>query len=309
MFKLPASQGGQALLIRNGRPVFTQAGQALLLVVLSLAVVLTVVLSILARSVTDIKISTGSEESLRAFSAAEAGIETGLNSLIVGDSSGDLGGASFESSVTKVGEGSSSFIHPSSLFSGETSLFWFVAHDVSGNLVCNAANDCFTGSSLQVCWGKPGTSASLVTTPAIEASIVYAQTAGNYATLRIARDTADPNATRRASNSFSTAGGACSLGTETFAFQKTLDFSAMGISSFATPNVLQFLVIRMLYNTAESHPVGISTTGGLLPSQGFLVESSGVSGDANRRLNVFQGYGEPPLPFGAVIFSPPGITK
>ena len=62
MFKLPMRESGQALLI----------------VVLSLAVVLTVVLSILARSVTDIKLSTGSEESLRAFSAAEAGIERAL---------------------------------------------------------------------------------------------------------------------------------------------------------------------------------------------------------------------------------------
>ena len=65
----------------------------------------------------------------------------------------------------------------------------------------------------------------------------------------------------------------------------------------------------MLYNTVESHTVGVSVPAGLLPAQGTLVESSGTSGEANRKINVFQGFGEPPLPFGAVIFSPTGITK
>ena len=52
-----------------------QSGQALLLVLLSMAVILTVVLSILSRSILDVAVTTGEEEALRAFSAAEAGMQ------------------------------------------------------------------------------------------------------------------------------------------------------------------------------------------------------------------------------------------
>src|SRR3989344_3152201 len=132
MFKLPMRESGQALLI----------------VVLSLAVVLTVVLSILARSVTDIKLSTGSEESLRAFSAAEAGIERALIAgsgtvTCDGVSCLDYGGASLTASVTEVGEGDTSFANPTPILSGETALFWFVAHDADGSLTCSGGGRLF----------------------------------------------------------------------------------------------------------------------------------------------------------------------
>jgi len=57
------------------------SGQAVLLVVLTLAVVLTLVLSVISRTITDVKITTVEGDSLRAFSAAEAGIERHLATL------------------------------------------------------------------------------------------------------------------------------------------------------------------------------------------------------------------------------------
>lgn len=299
----------------NTLPNFKESGQALLIVVLALAVVLTIVLSVLARSVTDIKVSTSSEEALRAFSAAEAGIETALNTLIVGQSTGDFEGASFNASVTEVGEGALSFTNPSFLFSGETSLFWFVAHDASGNLICDLSNNCFTGDQIKICWGKEGTSASSAETPALEISLIYAESPGDYSSLRVAREALDPNASRRSLNNFSQPdSGSCTIGSETFAFQKTLDLATLGVpsASYSNSDGLQFGVVRMLYNEITSHTTGISVDfpgNGILPSQGVAVESSGTSGESNRKINVFQGYGEPPLPFGAVVFSPTGITK
>lgn len=55
-----------------------QSGQTLLIVVLVMIVALTVGLAIVSRSVTNLKISKQSEESQRAFQAAEAGIEEAL---------------------------------------------------------------------------------------------------------------------------------------------------------------------------------------------------------------------------------------
>ncbi len=70
----------------------------------------------------------------------------------------------------------------------------------------------------------------------------------------------------------------------------------------------------MIYNQSVSHEVGISVEipgagNGVLPQQGTVVDSTGTSGEANRKISVFQGFGELPLPFGSVIFSPTGITK
>ncbi len=54
------------------------SGQTLLIIVLIAAVILTVGLAVASYSITDIKISQQEEESARAFSAAEAGIEEAL---------------------------------------------------------------------------------------------------------------------------------------------------------------------------------------------------------------------------------------
>lgn len=290
------------------------SGQALLLILLSMAVVLTIVLSILSRSITDVSVTTKEEEALRAFSAAEAGVE---QSLVIGSSIGNtqIGDASFKTSVTGVLTNGKEFANPVGLFSGESLLFWFVAHNDTGALVCNATYPCFTGRQLKICWGKSGAGANDATTPAIEVSTYYATTPGDYSTVRIARITTDPNTGRRTSNNFSAPdAGLCTTDNSNFQFQKTIDLSTLGVPliSYNTQNGLQFVKVRMFYNTAETHPVGIyvSYAGNTnLPSQGLRIESMGVSGDSNRKIDVFQGYGEAPPVFDSSVFSLGGITK
>ena len=303
---LPKSQSGQVP--RN------DSGQALLLVLLSMAVVLTIVLSILSRTITDIAVTTREEEALRAFSAAEAGVE---QALIVGADIGatTIGDAAFSADVSGFASGTQEFANPVALASGESLLFWFVAHDADGNLVCNAQYPCFTGRQFRVCWGKPGTAPGSATTPAVEISTFYAFTPGNPGTTRIARVTADPNATRRASNNFSADdGGTCTTGGEDFAFQKVVNLAGLGVpgGSYGVQNGLQFAKVRIFYNTDIAHEAGINVNfagNTLLPSQGIRIESVGASGQANRKIDVFQGFGEPPPVFDVAIFSVGGITK
>ncbi len=64
------------------------SGQAVLLILLVVAVALGLGLSIMSQSTTDIRISQQEQESARAFSAAEAGIEDALRAITVG--SGNL---------------------------------------------------------------------------------------------------------------------------------------------------------------------------------------------------------------------------
>lgn len=60
------------------------SGQAVLIVLLIVAVILGLGLSIVSQSTTDVKISKQEQEGSRAFNAAEAGIEEALKSIVVG---------------------------------------------------------------------------------------------------------------------------------------------------------------------------------------------------------------------------------
>lgn len=279
----------------------SQSGQALVLVLLSLAVVLTLVLYILSRSVTDIAVSTREEEAIRAFSAAEAGVERALIAGTIGNISGAFGDASFSAEVTSVSENGYSFNYPINLASGDTATIWFMSHDENGNLVCDATHPCFSGNSLNVCWGKLGTDTSGSETPALEVSVFY-----DDGTVKIARGAFDSYSGR--GNNFSlpdSSNGSCVIDGVTYQFGKTVSLP---------PGELKFARVRMFYNITQNHEVGFSVpaVGDSLPSQGISVSSSGTSGDsgeANRRVEVFQGFPEIPPIFDSVIFSSGSLVK
>lgn len=278
------------------------SGQALLLTLFSMAVVLTIALSIISRSVTDISITTGGEDALRAFSAAEAGVE---QAIIAG--SGDSftfdNNASFTSSVTDFSSGISEFIYPfGGLAAGDSGIIWYVSHDSDGNLeACSAMYPCYTGKAINICWGKQGTPDDSAVTPAVEISTFYLD--GTYKIHRVA---IDPNAIRRGSNNFiapDTTKAMCQIEGVGFAFQKNIDLKDLSNMKFAR--------IRFLYNT-ESAPFGVEAAvpvNALFPSQGRKIDSQGSAGSSNRRVEVIQGYGELPAPFANALFSEGGIVQ
>lgn len=296
----------------------TESGQALVLVLLSLSVVLTIVLFVLSRSITDISISTEQADSVRAFSAAEAGVE---NALITGAGSGgtvQIGDASYSVDVTNYSENLPTFNYPVPLLSGDTMTDWFVSHDSTGKITCAAGFPCFTGNTLKFCWGNSGTASNNAVTPAVEVSIYYETTPGNLSTIQVARATFDPNASRGATNYFAAVdAGTCQIDGVGYAFQKTVTMSGLGIpaASYNTPNGLIFAKVRMLYNTDAGHIVGTSANfagNSTLPSQGINIVSTGVSGTSgrlsNRRVSVFRGWQEFPLS-GLSVFYPYGVSK
>ena len=286
-------------------------GQALLIVLLSLAVVLTIVLYLVSRSITDLTISTKEEDSLRAFSAAEAGVERAL--IIGSDTASSIGDANFSANLIDFAQGSNEVVYPVSLQSGESSTFWFVGHNDDGTLGCSDES-CFTGTRVRFCWGDVGTSASDTTTPAVELSFVHTSSPGDYTGAQISREVVDPNSGRRASNNFSaTDAGTCTIGTETFQFQKSLNFAAdLGIPGSTTANILQYVKARILYNSSVSHKIGMDVDfpgNSLLPSQGVRVESLGSFSEATRKIEVFQLHADTPSIFENAISGSGGIVK
>lgn len=287
----------------------SQSGQALIVVLLIMAVVLTIALSIASRSVTDIAVTKKEEDALRAISAAEAGAEKLLvtNTQVA---TGSLpSGASFNSQVGQTQQGSKEFVSPVKSASGDVSTIWFVNHDANGNVVCDGANPCFTGDRIIVCWGNAGTGSNGSTTPAVELSLVYTAGSGDASTAKIARATYDPNTTRRTDNKFGASDGTCTIGGTSFAFSKAFNLSSLGVSTRANANQLagpQFARLRLFYNTDVGHATGISVDfpgNGVLPPQGRNIDSTGTSGEARRRVIVYRPYADVPPIFDYGLFS------
>ena len=147
-----------------------QRGQALLIVVLVMAVALTIGLAVVSRSITDIKISRQEEESARVFSVAEAGIEEALK--LGSGTSGTIGEgeALIGYTVSETGQGGGTeFVFPA-INAGDTQTVWLVEHDNDGNLTETGR---YTGNTIDLYWGNEGQAADQATTPALEATVIY----------------------------------------------------------------------------------------------------------------------------------------
>jgi len=288
----------------------SNSGQALLIVLLSMAVILTIVLSILSRSVTDVAVTSREEEALRAFSAAEAGVE---RAILIGSNTGSFDDASFVATAVNFAVSAEEYIYPDKLLSGESATIWFVDHDEETRELTCDTNECFTGSQMSVCWAGPGTPSDQATTPALEISFLYVDIPWDYSTIKIARVTTDPNIARRVTNNFGDTDGVdCTLEGQDFEFKKTIDFSASGLNiPYATPGNLLIAKIRFFYNTNRAQTLGfdVEGTGSDLPSQGRKIVSTGTAGEANRKIEVLRTFGELPSIFDAAVFSPGGLVK
>lgn len=300
-------------------------GQALLLVLLSMSVVLTVALSIISKSITDISITSKDEDSLRAFSAAEAGIERALATNLTGTV--DLSNNSKTNiTITNLQTGTNrQYLSPFGLLSGETFIYWFVNHNSSGEIDCGGSlSECYKGRYVNVCWGDD-TGSEI---PAIEATIVYLDpvwnVAQNFSGAKTARLAIDPDSNRRTGNSFSIPDPGtwtCTIQGKPLKYKKSIDFSGLGIPNSvwqSNQGGLQLVSIKMLYNSSTSYPAGIElycpgscTADDKLPIQGVKIVSMGSSSEANRKLEAVKTFGEPPSIFDAAIFSPSsaGLTK
>ena len=291
-----------------------QSGQALLIVLLGMAVVLTMVLSVVSRSVTDIQLTTRDDEALRAFSAAEAGVE---QALIVGTDIGETAftdsGSSFSVTVEKLAEGEDTYAYPEELYSGESGTLWFVSHDSDGTLTCTLPGvdePCYREPTFDVCWGK-----NTGTIPAVEVSVYYDDDPGggyyplgstpHYGDVRVARFTFDHDAGRRNNNSFDgIVNNGCTIEDQTLEYWGTVDVAnGLPAGCSAQNGCLLFAKAKFIYNSTPQ-PLGFSTgsTDGF-PAQGVHIESTGQFGDSTRQIDVFRTYREPLSIFESAIFS------
>lgn len=269
-----------------------QNGQALIVVIMTLLVVSVVVLAVASRSITDVKISQTSEESARAFSAAEAGVEEAVEKIRAGTVAIDTANnISFPNNaravyvVTEQGSSTQSFLSATPL-----------ASDTDGFQVYLANRDGsspYTNSSICIVWGNEGTVSSQSDAPSLSIKILYKESGGNIALQGSALDPGGRDGFTSANNDASCLNPTTktvlaadnNLNIDrTFAFAHKLSWSLPG---GAAPLVM---LIRPLRNVSTGHYIGVTPVGGVLPSQGYKISSTGSLSQTTRKVDVFEAY-------------------
>lgn len=246
-----------------------QRGQALLVVVLIMVVSLTVGLAVVSRTIVNLKNSTEEENSQRAFSAAEAGVERLLKSQgQEGITNIDLSNQSrIEEANIQPVNGTSFLANGGNNISQDDGLdVWLSTYSSDPSLIYSNP----WSGNLNIYWGSPSDSCAPPSTAAALEVIVITGPKNNPQSTRYAFDPCSRG------NNFNTAFAGGQVLGKTFSYSATIN------------NINSGLLARIVPVYAGT-PIAI--TGSVaLPNQGFIITSVGSSGDTSRKINYFKGY-------------------
>lgn len=269
---------------------YRQRGQVLLITILILTVATTIALSLIGRATLDLSMSNKLEESTRAFNAAEAGIESALQSGLGATDVAVANGVSFSVSVNQVGGASGVYQVAHKTNQGKTETLWLVNHDDATGLLIETPY--VVQPTLDICWSKDQT-------PALSVGILYKE--GTDSTYKMARVAVDPNAGTHTNNFASPTLLSNGCGLDNY-YSYTINFALLGISvAGANADTLLALRIRPEYADAT-----IAVDAGALgvPKQGNQIESIGTTASGvSRKVVVYQQYRAPSSIFDSVIHS------
>lgn len=268
-----------------------RSGQALLMVLLIMALASTIALALISQSTVDVNITEQLEESAQALNAAEAGVERVLESgaAAAGSVSENI---TYDATTTAFGGNSGVYTYPHFVSEDSVATIWLASQDQSTS---------YQNSQLTLCWE------SGVPVPAVAISLFYRTSGGEYRVSRAAYDSASASRTGPANNFSAPTGssGGCGLDYQ----YKTLDLSnpsATGLSpAVAIDPVLNRLLMLRVRPVYAGVNIAVETAGGTaLPAQGSLIESTGqtLSG-ITRKVQVYQEYPSPLSVFDAVVLS------
>lgn len=270
-------------------------GQVVLLLVLITIVGLTIGLSLISRTVTDIRISSQVEQSSRAFSAAEAGVENALKAAVATGPtiSINLPGASANYSVSSVGGSTNVYAFPlTQAYMLQT--LWVSGHDDTTNALLETPESSYpVDKTLEICWGSDPNK-----TPALLVTLLYKDTSANtYKISKLAFDSIDRG------NNFYLANTVGSYCDGNYRFSKVIQATSSppdGFGISASNTVLLTLRVQPLYEDAV---IAIKPEVSL-PVQGKLVISVGQTDTGVvRKVQALQGYPVLPILLDYTLFS------
>ena len=283
-----------------------EKGQALAIIILIVLVVLTVGLTVATRTLTGLKETTKQEESIRAYDAAEAGVEEALLKIKNGVGVGTTG-------TGTLAESQSQYIYEIQSLSGLVgSQFSFrVEKDQSYQVNLDVDDDSLDGKQINIYWWKqnpllepsevdPDVSIGCGSLDPAIAALEFSylrQDASGYSIAQ--KEIYDYCSTAR-SNNFSTPSYVSFNDSQnnTFLFEA----AASGSSSIT----LQTDIKRILRITPRYNSTWVLIdvpTGESLPTQGFIIVSKGISGETERVIKVSRSVASLPSIFDFSIFS------
>ncbi len=262
---------------------FAQQGQALLLVVIVLVISMTIGLSVATRSITNLRTSSEEQDSQRAFSAAEAGIERALNSSNSGTIASPIqldSKAQIKTLTVAQLSGNQLLVNNGSIVSRDDGVdVWFVPHNADGTPNYSSS----WNGNLSVYWGSASDTCSSTLANNTMAALEVVTITGTDTAPSSHHYLFDPctsgSPSRAASNKFDGVVTTPS-GWGTFRFKSTISGITNG------------LLLRIIPLYADTK-IGVEGSVAL-PAQGTIIESVGSSGDATRKIVTFKGYSKLP---------------
>jgi Tfp pilus assembly protein PilX len=250
-----------------------QSGQALLIVVLVMVVALTVGLSVVSRSITNLKNSQDQASSQKALSAAEAGVEQAITSQNQTNLAGGFAeqNSNYQTTISSISGATSFLIHGNNsqtneITKGNPVYIWTTSYSAS-----NPWTNPWTGT-LTIYWGDPGGACNNNTDAALEVSVI----SGSKDSPTLQRYAYDNCPVRIAQNNGFTSGSIDSG-------------STFGLSHQISLSLTNALLVSVNPLYADTR-IGASGNPSL-PFQGTNITSTGTADNqVQRKVVVFQGF-------------------
>lgn len=306
--------------------LLSQSGQAVLIILLSTLVALTIGLAVTQRSLTEVSNSTRVEQSSRAFSAAEAGIEQALKlGTSVSDSLSNQAGFDVTAGgeVPEISDNGVGLEYP---LIGKATFAHFWLRNPA-NLGDGATS--YTHDKFLVYFGnadQPEENSDQL--PAIEVNVIT-YNGSSYVSNRYYYDS---NSVRLNSNRFASASCNNPLNTANVYSLNNTNLEApatsqpfyckvdvpptncaslSGCTAYSGTPILAR--VRILYSDKDQRvalvPDAPPPSNNFLPPQSVLFDATGTAGDTKRRLRLFTMKNVVPLYLDYAIFSAGPITK
>ena len=288
--------------------MFAQKGQVLLIVILVIIVSSTIGLSVASRSIISLRTSTEEAESQKALSAAEAGIERAIQGSIpiaIRDNN-PSNNSSYSTSIDEIKNSASFIINggsevlnalgqvigtiPNTVPKDEGADVWFVGRSNDGTPDYASPP---SPQFLTLYWGGDAEACDTSTSPAaIQAIVVSRSSPTDIRTYRYAYDpcSRDNNFTSPDAGNYTIAGAPG----VTFKYKTPTNHLARTARDIVLMRVIPIYKDSVI-GVGACNPAGNNCH--TLPSQGYLVTSTGISGSANRKITVFKGYQQTYLPY------------
>lgn len=303
-----------------------QKGQIILILIMVMTVALGIGLSIVQKSLVDISTASKVEQSSRAFSAAEAGIEKALkgdapcnqcqtftdtnstikeitNTGLIPCVPGQL------ECAQHIGDQQAALEEPSH-YKEDVFHVWLADLDSSTPSSppnCGSGIQChYVQKTLDVYWGNSDTDKA-----ALELTLVYFDGSA-YKPRKWYLD--NGSASRNPANGFDIVScpGTYQFGPNTYQCKKTLGDNS-GVNNGLLSSGLILIRARLLYNEGKQpfavQAVGFCGKDCSLPPQAREIVSTGISGETQRKVKIFQENKVVPPFFDYAIFSAGEINK